>query len=209
MSDATPPATIAREGTLEANGLRIRYVEAGGGEPLIVFGTGDGELFDPLLGKLAGRSRVIALDLNAAAHDLPEKLSHGLMRLGVERYSVMGVSRGAALALGQAIATPDQVDKLILLSPTWPPGQSAELAAGLAQVKAPTLVVAGTRDYSGSIEVGRLCRERIRTCHLLFVYDAGHAVAADRLEACAASLADFLDQGEQFAISRESQMIRP
>jgi pimeloyl-ACP methyl ester carboxylesterase len=208
-----PAATVVKEGMLEADGFRIRYVDAGEGAPIVVFGTGAGELFDPLLGKLAGRSRVIALDLNpaaiATARDLPEKLSHALTQLAVERYSVMSVSRGAVLALAQAIATPNQVDKLILLSPAWPPGQSAESAAGLDRVKAPTLVIAGTRDNSGSVEAGRLCRERIHTCHLLFIYDAGHAVAADRLEACAASVSDFLDQGDQFAISRESQMIRP
>jgi len=112
-----------------------------------------------------------------------------------------------ALALAQAIAAPEQIDKLILLSPRF--AQTAEAAANLAQVKAPTLVLVGTRDTSGSVEAGRLCREKIRVCHLSFVYDAGHAIAADRLEACADSIADFLDQGEQFIIFRESQMIRP
>jgi predicted esterase len=119
----------------------------------------------------------------------------------------MGVAHGASLALAQAIAAPEQIDKLILLSPRF--AQSAEAVANLAQVKVPTLVLVGTRDTSGSVEAGRLCREKIRVCHLSFVYDAGQAVAADRLEACVDSIADFLDQGEQFIIFRESQMIRP
>jgi 3-oxoadipate enol-lactonase len=211
VADATPAEMKAKPGTLEADGLRVHYLEAGSGEPLIVFPDRDGELFDSLLDKLAGRSRVIAFDLSAGGtitpRDVAAKLSHGLPRLGVGRYAVMGVGRGAALALAQAIAAPEQIDKLILLSPQF--ARSTEAVANLAQVKAPTLVLVGTRDASGSIEGGRLCREKIRVCHLSFVYDAGHAVASDRLEACADPIADFLDQGEQFIIFRESQMIRP
>ncbi len=211
MAHATPAERNAKPGTLEADGLRVHYLEAGSGEPLIVFPDRAGELFDSLLDKLAGRNRVIALDLAAggtiAPRDVAAKLSQGLPRLGVDRYAVMGVAHGAALALAQAIAAPEQIDKLILLSPRF--AQSAEAVANLAQVKAPTLVLVGTRDTSGSVEAGRLCREKIRVCHLSFVYDAGQAVAADRLEACADSIADFLDQGEQFIIFRESQMIRP
>jgi pimeloyl-ACP methyl ester carboxylesterase len=200
-----------KPGTLEADGLRVHYLEAGSGEPVVVFPDRDGELFDSLLDKLAGRNRVIAFDLSAGGtitpRDVAAKLPQGLPRLGVDRYAVMGVAHGAALALAQAIAAPEQIDKLILLSPRF--AQSVEAVANLAQVKAPTLVLVGTRDISGSVEAGRLCREKIRVCHLSFVYDAGQAVAADRLEACADSIADFLEQGEQFIIFRESQMIRP
>jgi hypothetical protein len=211
VADATPAEMNAKPGTLEADGLRVHYLEAGSGEPVVVFPDRDGELFDSLLGKFAGRNRVIAFDLSAggtiAPRDVAAKLSQGLARLGVDRYAVMGVAHGAALALAQAIAAPEQIDKLILLSPRF--AQSAEAVANLAQVKAPTLVLVGTRDTSGSVEAGRLCREKIRVCHLSFVYDAGQAVAADRLEACFDSIADFLEQGEQFIIFRESQMIRP
>jgi len=99
------------------------------------------------------------------------------------------------------------VDRLILLSPLQL-SEGAELL-DLADVKAATLVLVGTRDTSGAIEAGRLCRERIRSCHLAFVYGAGHAIAVDRLEACLDSIVQFLEQGEQFIIFRESQVIRP
>lgn len=211
MADATPAEMKAKPGTLEADGLRVHFLEAGSGEPLIVFPDRAGELFDSLLDKLAGRNRVIAFDLSAGGtitpRDVAAKLSQGIPRLGVDHYVVMGVAHGASLALAQAIAAPEQIDKLILLSPRF--AQSAEAVANLAQVKAATLVLVGTRDTSGSVEAGRLCREKIRVCHLSLVYDAGHAVAADRLEACTDSIADFLEQGEQFIIFRESQMIRP
>ena len=78
-----------------------------------------------------------------------------------------------------------------------------------AGISAATLVLVGTRDTSGAIEAGRLCREKIQSCHLSFVYGAGHALAGDRPEACLNPIVQFLEQGEQFIIFRESQVIRP
>ena len=211
MAPQTQAEVSGKPGTLETDGLRVHYLEAGSGDPVLVFPDREGDLFDSLLARLARRNRVIAFDLSAGGtitpRDLAAKLVQGLPRLGVNRCAVLGVARGATLALAQAIATADQIDKLILLSPQF--ASIADASSGLALVKAPTLVLVGTRDTTGSIEAGRLCREKIRTCHLSFVYDAGHSLAADRLEACSDSIADFLDQGEQFIISRESQMIRP
>ena len=199
-----------KEERLEADGLSIGYFEAGNGNPTIVFPAKDGDLNDPLLRKLAESHRVISLDLSngesATAHELAEKLPRVLPTLGIEQCSVMGISAGARPALALAIAAPESIDKLILLSPLLSEG--AELL-DLAEVKAATLVLVGTRDTSGAIEAGRLCRERIRSCHLSFVYGAGHALAADRLEACLDSIVQFLEQGEQFIIFRESQVIRP
>jgi hypothetical protein len=45
--------------------------------------------------------------------------------------------------------------------------------------------------------------------HLSFLYGADHALAADRLDACLNPIKEFLEQGEQFIISRESQLIHP
>jgi pimeloyl-ACP methyl ester carboxylesterase len=87
--------------------------------------------------------------------------------------------------------------------------QQPELSAKLCEIKAPTLVLVGTRDRSGSREAGRLCREQIPACYLVLVYDAGHAIAADRHDACLSPISDFLEQGEGFIVSHESQMIRP
>src|SRR6266851_3570135 len=197
-----------KEERLEADGLSIGYFEAGNGNPMIVFPAKDGDLNDPLLRKLAESHRIISLNLSssnsAAANQLAEKLPGALTSLGIEQYSVMGISAGAGHALALAIAAPERIDKLILLSPLLSEG--AELL-DLAEVKAATLVLVGTRDTSGAIEAGRLCRERIRSCHLAFVYGAGHAIAADRLEACLDSIVQFLEQGEQFIIFRESQVI--
>jgi pimeloyl-ACP methyl ester carboxylesterase len=132
-----------------------------------------------------------------------EHVSQALARLGVKSFSVIGISQSAAFALAQAVYTPAQVHRLVLLSPPLAAVQHPELESKLSEVKAPALILVGTRDRSGSREAGRLCRERIPTCHLLLVYEAGHAIAADRREACLASIGEFRARGEGFIVSHE------
>jgi pimeloyl-ACP methyl ester carboxylesterase len=202
-----------KEGVLECNGLTIRYAESGEGQPVVVFPASDGTLFDDVAAELALRHRVIVLDAPASGlgriQDFAETLGQALSRLGVASFSVIGVSRGATPALAQAVYTPGQVHRLVLLSPPLTAVQHPELGARLREVKVPTLVLVGTRDRSGSREAGRMCREQISACHLLLVYDAGHAIAADRREACLSPIGEFLEQGEGFIVFHESQMIRP
>ena len=143
-----------REGVLECNGLPIRYVESGEGQPVIVFPAGEGALFDEVAAELATHQRVIVLDVPVSGlektQDFAANLSHSLAGLGVASFSVLGVSRGATPALAQALYTPEQVHRLILLSPPLASVQNPELGARLGEVKAPTLVLVGTRDRSGS-----------------------------------------------------------
>ncbi|HKA53987.1 MAG TPA: hypothetical protein VKJ47_10035 [Candidatus Binatia bacterium] len=200
------------EGVLECNGLPIRYAEAGEGRAVVVFPAGDGKLIDDVAAGLAAHHRVIAL--NAApgvgkVRDFAEQLSRALARLGVASFSVIGAERGATPALAQAVYTPEQVHRLVLVSPPLTSVQHPELAARLREVKTPMLVLVGTRDRSGSRDAGRTCREQMPSCHLLLVYDAGQAVAADRREACLSSIGEFLEQGEGFIVSHDSQLIRP
>jgi len=203
-----------QEGIFDCNGVSIRYVESGVGEAIVIFSVTDGALFDEVAEGLAARYRVIVLGVPASGagkrQDFAEHVSLALLaRLGVKSFSVIGISQNAAFALAQAVHTPAQVRRLVLLSPPLAAVQDPELGARLREVKTPTLVLVGTRDRSGSREAGRLCRESIPTCHLLLVYEAGHAIAADRREACLAPIGEFLEQGEGFIVSHESQLIRP
>lgn len=202
-----------KEGVLECNGLTIRYAESGEGRPVVVFPAGDGTLFDDIAAELARQHRVIVLDAPASGlgkiQDFAEQLAQSLARLGVAPFSVIGVSHGATPALAQAVYTPEQVHRRVLLSPPLASVQNPELGARLREVKAPTLVLVGTRDRSGAREAGHICREQIPACHLLLVYDAGHAIAAERREACLSPIGEFLEQGEGFIVFHESQMIRP
>jgi pimeloyl-ACP methyl ester carboxylesterase len=57
--------------------------------------------------------------------------------------------------------------------------------------------------------MGRTYRERMPNCHYVLVYDAGHAVAAERPEALANTTIDFLDLRETFIVSRRDGRINP
>jgi pimeloyl-ACP methyl ester carboxylesterase len=85
----------------------------------------------------------------------------------------------------------------------------AELEGRLGEVQAPTLVLFGTRDGIISSDLGRIYRERIPNCSLVIVYDAAHAIASDRPESYASTVADFLERHEVFVVSRETTVINP
>lgn len=200
-------------GVLDWNGCSLRYAEAGEGPAVVIFLAGEGELFDDVAATLATRRRVIVFDVpdldTVQTQDCAAYLAQALARLGVSSFSVLGVSRGATLALAQAIHTPTQVQRLVLISPPLAAVQHPELGERLSEITAPTLVLVGTRDRSGARVAGRTCRERIPASHLLLVYEAGHAIIADRREACLAPINEFLDRGEGFIVFQDSQMIRP
>jgi pimeloyl-ACP methyl ester carboxylesterase len=58
-------------------------------------------------------------------------------------------------------------------------------------------------------EMGRLYSEKLPNCHLILVYDAGHAVDADRPEAFVSVVSDFLQRHEAFLVNRQSGLIHP
>jgi pimeloyl-ACP methyl ester carboxylesterase len=181
---------------------------------VVVFpAAGENPLVEDVTTALATRYRVITLDVPSFAEekngDFARQLAQALAQRGVASFSLIGVSGGATYALRQAIGTPDIVQRLVLVSPPLASVQKPQLELKLSNVKAPTLVLVGTRDHSGSRAAGHACRSQIPTCHLLLVYDAGQAIITDRQEACLAPIREFLDRGEGFIVSHESQLIRP
>jgi pimeloyl-ACP methyl ester carboxylesterase len=58
-------------------------------------------------------------------------------------------------------------------------------------------------------EMGRLYCEKLPNCTLILVYDAGHALDADRPEAFVSAVDDFLQRHEGFLVNRESRLINP
>ncbi|MBV8774350.1 MAG: alpha/beta hydrolase [Deltaproteobacteria bacterium] len=195
--------------TLEIEGLDINYVDAGSGHPIIVFPGKDDDSADLIVEKIADSHRIIFLQL--PIEDYPpvgkigRKLAHALTRLGIEHCCIIAFSSGAPAAIALAVSAPEQIDRLILLSPSL---YDAELP-DLAEVKASTLVLIGTQHTGAVIEAGRLCRERISSCHLSFIYGERDALTQERTEAWLKPIVQFLEQGEQFIIFRESQVIRP
>ena len=89
------------------------------------------------------------------------------------------------------------------------PDRDEELESRLPGLTTPTLVVFGTVDRVIPPEMGRFYTELIPTSHLVFVYDAGHAIGAERPEAFTEVVADFLERHEAFVISRTATVIHP
>ncbi len=89
------------------------------------------------------------------------------------------------------------------------PGRDAELEARLPAVATPTLVLFGTVDQVIPPGMGHFYKELMPNCHLVFVYDAGHAISTDRPEAFAEVVGDFIERREAFVISRNETVIHP
>ena len=89
------------------------------------------------------------------------------------------------------------------------PNRDPDLEGRLATLNVPTLVLFGTEDRLIPTEMGRIYRELMPNCHLVFVYDAGHHIDADRPEAFADIVSDFLERHEQFVVTRTSSVINP
>jgi pimeloyl-ACP methyl ester carboxylesterase len=109
------------------DGLRVRYVRAGAGPPVVlIHGLGSSiYTWKDTLPALARDHDVVALDLPGfGGSEMPPDLSGaiyprivmGLLdRLGVTRASVVGHSLGGAVAVLVAGSQPERVDRLVLL----------------------------------------------------------------------------------------------
>ncbi|GEM_PF-2086308 len=200
----------ARSATFEIDGVRFGVREAGNGRPVVVFG--DEAQAKALADGLATHNRVLAMEVFEAgalrANQLAQIAARAVTRIGLERFSVIGISSGSSLALALATLAPNQIDKLILLSPPRMAEFDAQISANLGQVTAPTLVMVGTRDRSGAAETMRTLREKLPACQLLFVYGAGRALITDRPDACLSPINEFLERGIEYVVCHESQVIR-
>jgi len=89
------------------------------------------------------------------------------------------------------------------------PARDPDLEARMGTIDTPTLVLWGTLDRMIPSEMARHYKELMRNCHLVMVYDAGHAMDAERPEAFAEVVGDFLDRLEAFLISPTETLIHP
>jgi pimeloyl-ACP methyl ester carboxylesterase len=208
------------EGSTDADGTQVRYIEAGRGDPVVILhgeAVAGPTTLDELLAdgyhvvalKVPG-VRATAQPLAAAARNLARTMSRAAAQVGLARYRLVSDTEGSAVALWQAIDFPEQVESLVLIAPQ--PAESdasGELANRLGDVKAPTLLVFGTRDTAISPSTGRFYRERIPNSHYVLIYEAGHAVEQDRPQALLSLLTDFLERGEAFIVSRANTLINP
>lgn len=89
------------------------------------------------------------------------------------------------------------------------PPRDAALESRLPDLHVPVLVLFGTLDRMIPSAMGHLYCEKLPNCSLVLVYDAGHAVDADRPEAFVAVVNDFIQRHEGFLVNRQSRLIHP
>ncbi len=113
---------------VDADGFSIRCWEAGQGRPVVMLdatGWRDTILHDAL----AEKYHVFSLELpgmgdspvnveSKSLGDLATTSAKAAAALTTERYTLIGVSFGANVAIWQAAQNPDQIEALILVSPT-------------------------------------------------------------------------------------------
>jgi pimeloyl-ACP methyl ester carboxylesterase len=115
--------------TIQVNDLEMYYELHGEGEPLtLIVGLATDTLeWDGIIRPLAQRYRVIAFDNRGAGRsakpDQPYSIeqmasdTEGLLdALAVERAHIVGVSMGGRIALALALAHPERVNRLVLVS---------------------------------------------------------------------------------------------
>jgi pimeloyl-ACP methyl ester carboxylesterase len=110
------------------------------------------------------------------------------------------------------IALPDPATRaktLPLVKRLRGPNRDAELESRLPTLATPTLVLLGTLDAVIAPAMGRVYKDLMPNAHLVFVYDAGHAIGTERPEAFAEVVVDFLERHEAFVISRTQTVIHP
>lgn len=256
---------------VDADGFRIRYVEAGSGPPLVCLHGGGGLRLAPAHDILAKNHRVIAFEMpgfgaspenrrSASTEDLGRTMNAAVAALGLDPpYSIMGTSFGSKVALWMAIERPEAVKSIVLISPAaireqqgpvpthvapeeaakllyahperqpksappsrelvakhaaltsrlLGPGRDAPFEARLAKLPHQVLALFGTADRVTPPEGAHLFREILPHCHIVLVYDAAHAIDADRPEALASVVGDFLVRQDGFLVRETSGLIQP
>jgi pimeloyl-ACP methyl ester carboxylesterase len=258
-----------REGFVEADGFRIRYMEAGQGTPLIHLHGAGGLRLTPAHELLARHFRVVAFEMpgfglspentrTRSMSELASTMAQAIGKLGHDTFNLMGTSFGAKTALWLALQAPERVLGLVLEAPAAirqegseppsgtpeemarrlyahperlpaipvpdpavraktqalvgrlrGPNRDADLESRLPSLAVSTLVLFGTADRVIAPAMGHFYKELIPGCHLVFVYDAGHAIGTDRPEAFTEVVVDFLERHEAFVISRADTVINP
>ena len=132
MVQALPqPTPEFQEGHVEADELRIRYVEAAPHQPagaVVMVDSMTGGL-SKLHHALAQKYRVVAFELPGeggsptpiaplSVKDLARVLTGAVAKVVPEKYTLIGTSIGANVALWHSLESPDRVEALILISPT-------------------------------------------------------------------------------------------
>src|SRR5215472_15932372 len=130
-----------REGFVEADGFRIRYMEAGDGAPLVHLHGAGGLRLTPGHDLLGRQFRVIAFEMpgfgrspeNTRTQNMPElaaTMAKAVEKLDIDRFNLMGTSFGGKTALWLALQQPERVLALVLEAPAAIRPKGAEPPSG-------------------------------------------------------------------------------
>jgi pimeloyl-ACP methyl ester carboxylesterase len=119
---------VFTERFVEAGGFEIRYLEAGDGPPLVCFHGAGGLRLSRGHELLAERHRLIALEapgfgrspVNQRSRSMVElaaTMGAAVSALGIEQFSLWGISFGGKLALSLAVQAPERLAALVLAAP--------------------------------------------------------------------------------------------
>jgi len=75
------------------------------------------------------------------------------------------------------------------------------LPARVASVKAPTLILMGTKDEIIPRETGQFLKAQIAGSHLAYVYDAAHVIQSDQPERFLRIVSAFLERGDAYIVN--------
>jgi pimeloyl-ACP methyl ester carboxylesterase len=113
--------------TVDVNGARLWYDEAGSGPVVLLLhgGLGDSGLWEPVVPFLAERFRTIRVDLRfygrstgpAVPWSWQEDAIGVLDELGIERAALVGLSMGGKIALDVALAHPERLWAVVGVAP--------------------------------------------------------------------------------------------
>ncbi len=124
-----PDVKAVKHGFVELPGARLYYEISGEGEPVIFLHGGllDGRMWGHQFSFFVQHYQAIRYDMRGAGKSetvpsteayIPyQDLYHFLHALNIQRASLVGLSGGARAAIDFAIAYPQQVQKLVLVSP--------------------------------------------------------------------------------------------
>jgi pimeloyl-ACP methyl ester carboxylesterase len=205
------PENTRTEGAREMAPTMAAAIAALGLGPVNLLGTSIGAKVALWLA-LQSPDRVLALVLEGPSGIRPEGTAPGAgSGVPPSRDELVPRLHAHPERLG-AVALPDAGT----WAKTWPlvrrlrgPDRDADFESRLPALAAPALVLFGTRDGIVPPEMGRRYKELLPNAHLVYVYDAAHAIAADRPAAFAEVVEDFLERHEAFVISRADTVIFP
>ena len=126
---------------VDADGFRIRYMEAGQGTPLVHLHGAGGLRVNAAHDLLARQFRVIAFEMpgfgqspeNTRTKTMPElaaTMAMAITNLGIETFDLMGTSFGGKTAVWLALQAPERVRALVLEAPAAIRQEGAETPTG-------------------------------------------------------------------------------